>query len=120
MLCLHGCIIVLAEIANGVPKDNSTGNYRVFHRLRVLLTCGSGPTMRKGSDLRKALTDFFFMLVKRKEGEEKGTSISGNQAATSVCLQRFLCHFSGLEGCPAKGILPIFFFFISFHCQTYQ
>lgn len=57
-------------------KGISTDNYSVFHRLRVLVTSGSGqsPTTRKESDLRKTLTDFFFMLVKRKPEEEKGTS----------------------------------------------
>lgn len=49
--------------------------------------------MRKESDLRKALTEFF-MRVKRKE-EEKGTSLSGNQAAAAEC-RVYVCSVSSV------------------------
>lgn len=72
----------------GEKSLNCSDNYNVFHRLRLLLTCSSGQSlmMREESDLQKTLTDFFFMLVKRKQEEkEKGTSLSGNPAATAKC-----------------------------------
>lgn len=93
---------------------SSTDNSNMFHLLQVLLTRESSVQVRVpqwGRDLFFEGTWLnFFMLVKKKEEEENRISFTENQPATakhkSVCLQCFLCHFTGLKGCLEGHLTP--------------